>query len=296
MAVESVKVRGFGIDAARFVPPALDHAVERGSLIAAIDSVPAPARWLCAPSGAGKSTLVADVARHHAGNVIWYRLDERDDDPAFFFGEWLRHVRLRLSVDELPHFSDSDRGQEVAFARRLLAALMPNLAAPLLLVFDDLHKLACARTSAVLAALASAAGAQLRLIFAGQQPPPVEFYGAIAERRLALCGDVDLRFTPADCLALARRLRLHAPSGDELHALTGGHAAAPFHCGHLHCNHNIPTTATNNLYKPYNKQSSLLYSVPTSTSSTPSLLPASRLPSSTDFLYNRNQQPLQALQ
>jgi DNA-binding SARP family transcriptional activator len=226
MAVESVKARGFGIDAARFVPPALDHAVERGSLIAAIDSLPAPARWLCAPSGAGKSTLVADVARHHAGNVIWYRLDERDDDPAFFFGEWLRHVRLRLSIDELPHFSDSDRGQEVAFARRLLAALMPSLAAPLLLVFDDIHKLACARTSAVLAALASAAGAQLRLIFAGQQPPPVEFYGAIAERRLALCGDVDLRFTPADCLALARRLRLHAPSGDELHALTGGHAAA----------------------------------------------------------------------
>ena len=93
-------MRGFGIDAARFVPPALDHAVERGSLIAAIDSVPAPARWLCAPSGAGKSTLVADVARHHAGNVIWYRLDERDDDPAFFFGEWLRHVRLRSARPE----------------------------------------------------------------------------------------------------------------------------------------------------------------------------------------------------
>jgi ATP/maltotriose-dependent transcriptional regulator MalT len=60
--------------------------------------LPANAKWLQSPSGTGKSTLAASYARHRADHLAWYRLDERDNDPAFFFAEFADAVVAQLRL------------------------------------------------------------------------------------------------------------------------------------------------------------------------------------------------------
>src|SRR4029079_3884209 len=69
------------------------------------------------------------------------------------------------------------------------------------------------------------ARAPLELWFASEEPPPLAFFGVIAERQLGLCNDVPLAFDSRECDALAAASLLHALDGGELVALTGGHAA-----------------------------------------------------------------------
>ncbi|MFN9140652.1 MAG: hypothetical protein ACK5V8_06160, partial [Betaproteobacteria bacterium] len=79
----------FGFDAAKLVPPSLAGLVARPALEQALDGLLEPSLWLCAPSGAGKSMLVAAYAARQSVPLLWYRLDERDNDPACFFDHLL---------------------------------------------------------------------------------------------------------------------------------------------------------------------------------------------------------------
>src|SRR5947209_6019813 len=95
--------------------PSLDGTVPRPALLAQLAAVPAGARWLVAPSGSGKSTLAAQYAATTGRPLAWYRLDARDDDPAFFY----RHFVAALAPTDagaLPSFGDDDREDEALFA------------------------------------------------------------------------------------------------------------------------------------------------------------------------------------
>ncbi len=61
-AVQTVATPSAILDAAKFTPPSLAGVVARPQLQAQVESIAAPARWVCAPSGAGKSTLAAALA------------------------------------------------------------------------------------------------------------------------------------------------------------------------------------------------------------------------------------------
>ena len=72
-------------DAVKTAVPASAGMLARPRLEARLAETDAPAKWLVAPSGTGKSTLVASYARGTGRTVVWYRLDPRDDDPAYFY-------------------------------------------------------------------------------------------------------------------------------------------------------------------------------------------------------------------
>ena len=128
--------------------PSLDGVIERARLVNALAKLPAAAKWLQAPSGTGKSTLAASYARSRKKPLVWYRLDERDNDPAFFYAEFAQavHTQLRLKK-QLPKFSSDDHDRQQEFAQRFAAALSEQLAKPALIVLGR-RAVHCERSNA----------------------------------------------------------------------------------------------------------------------------------------------------
>ena len=215
------------LDAVKTSVPALAGIVARPQLVSRLSAIAAPTKWLTALSGSGKSTLVASYAAGTSRKLVWYRLDERDDDPAFFYRHYSAALAAALEAAlVLPAFSADDNAREGPFAERFVAALRAGCAARLLLVFDNAHRIRKPGRVEALAHFVAAADAALEIIFISEEPAPAAFFDAIAARRLALCNDLSLAFLPNECQALAESLRLPRSDGATLAALTGGHAGA----------------------------------------------------------------------
>ena len=214
-------------DALKTAAPALSGTLPRPRLDARLAQTAAPAKWLAAPSGTGKSTLVASYARGTGRTVVWYRLDPRDDDPGYFYRQLGSTLAAALrKLPPFPRYVAEDREREGQFAERFAAAVHSACGKPLILVFDDAHKIRNPARHDSLARLVALADPRMELVFIGTETAPPAFFDAIAARRLALCNDLRLEFEPGECLALAAGLRLANPDGQALAALTGGHAAA----------------------------------------------------------------------
>ncbi|MEO8303247.1 MAG: BTAD domain-containing putative transcriptional regulator [Betaproteobacteria bacterium] len=214
-------------DAVKARAPALDGIVDRPQLTSRLTATTAPAKWLNAPSGTGKSTLVASYARATSRALVWYRFDERDDDPAFFYRHYTAALASALGPGiALPRFSADDTAREEAFADRYFGALRAGCIGRVLLVFDDAHKLSEPRRLGALARFVASTDAAIEIVFISEEPAPAALFDAVAARQLALCNDMQLAFNPEECRALAEILRLQQPDGQTLAALTGGHAGA----------------------------------------------------------------------
>ena len=207
--------------------PSLAGVIERPRLIGALAQLPAAAKWLQAPSGSGKSTLAASWARNQAKPFAWYRLDERDNDPAFFFAEFADTVSAQLQLsDALPKFSAEDHDRQQAFARRFFEALCIQIDKAALFVIDDMQRLTADSMLASIAELVGLTGKRIELLFVSQETTPAAFFDAIATRRLTLLNDVDLRFQANECQAMASLMRVDASRCESISTLTGGHAGA----------------------------------------------------------------------
>ncbi len=208
-------------------PPSLEGVIERPRLLEALADLQAPAKWLQAPSGTGKSTLAAHYAQASGKTLAWYRLDERDNDPAFFFGEFARTVETHLALAKpLPKFVSDDHGRLQEFARRLATALNSQLKTLALLVFDDVQHLTSDEMQAALAALVAVSVDDSETLFVSQSSAPTAFFDAIAARHLSLLNDADLSFTNDECKAMTAALRIADTHAEDIAALTGGHAGA----------------------------------------------------------------------
>ena len=221
MSASSAPVAAF-----KAAAPSLDGTVPRPALLARLAAVPAAARWVVAPSGSGKSTVAAQHAAATGRPLAWYRLDARDDDPAFFY----RHFNAALAAvgadaAALPPFGDDDREDESPFAARFWRAVHERLGAALI-VLDDAHRLAAPQALARLAAAIAQCDGAPSLLFVAEEPPPPAFFDAIAARRLAVCNDLHFAFDADECATLAAGARLAPHVAGVLHALTGGHAVA----------------------------------------------------------------------
>lgn len=207
--------------------PSLDGVIERARLVNALANLQAAAKWLQAPSGTGKSTLAASYARSRKKPLVWYRLDERDNDPAFFYTEFAQAVRAQLRLaGQLPKFASDDHERQQEFAQRFAAALIEQLTKPALIVLDDVHSITNRAMQRALAALTAAAANGNELLFVSQSTAPTAFFDAIAARQLALLNDADLRFDVDECKAMISALRIGDAHSESIAALTGGHAGA----------------------------------------------------------------------
>ncbi len=205
----------------------MSGVLARPDLVARFARTLAPATWLAAPSGTGKSTLVASYASGSDRTLVWYRLDSRDDDPAFFYGNLAAALAAAVpAMSPLPRFTAEYSTEEPAFAEHFIATLCGGGMPPLLLVFDDVHRVQGETRVGILARFAQAASDAMAMAFIAEVNAPPAFYDAIAARKLRLCNDLSLQFSPVECMALAEHARIPAPDGEALAALTGGHAAA----------------------------------------------------------------------
>ncbi|MBA2548207.1 MAG: AAA family ATPase [Burkholderiaceae bacterium] len=209
-------------------PPSLEGLIERERLVNALAMLPAAAKWLQAPSGTGKSTLAASYARSRNKRLVWYRLDERDNDPAFFYDSFVRAIATQSRATEsLPRFSGDDHEHQQQFAERFTTALDAQLAShPTLFVLDDVQRVTDDAMQSALAALVSIAGDGNEMLFVSESTAPATFFDSIAARRLALLNDADLHFDADECRAMTAALRVGSAQCDSIAALTGGHAGA----------------------------------------------------------------------
>ena len=196
-------------------------------MIDALADLVTPAKWLQAPSGTGKSTLAAGYARSRKTPLVWYRLDERDNDPAFFYAEFTAgiHSQVRLTR-QLPKFSSDDHDRQHAFAQRFAAALSEQPAKPTLFVLDDVQTIANEAMQQAFAALVAATAKGHELLFVSQSTAPIAFFDSIAARQLGLLNDADLHFDLAECKAMTATLRVDVAQTESIAAFTGGHAGA----------------------------------------------------------------------
>lgn len=207
--------------------PSLKGVIERRRLLDALSKLQAPAKWLQAPSGTGKSTLAASYARACKKPLVWYRLDERDNDPAFFYAAFAEAVRSQARLTKpLPKFSSDDHDRQYAFAQRFASALSGQPAKATLFVLDDVHTIANESMQQALAALVAATANGHEFLFVSQSTAPAAFFDSIAARQLALLNDADLHFDLAECREMISALRIGDAHGESIAALTGGHAGA----------------------------------------------------------------------
>ncbi|MGZ8992616.1 MAG: BTAD domain-containing putative transcriptional regulator [Burkholderiaceae bacterium] len=208
-------------------PPSLKGVIERKRLLDALSSLQAPARWLQAPSGTGKSTLAASYARACKKPLVWYRLDERDNDPAFFYAEFAEAIPKQARLTKpLPQFSSDDHDRQQAFAQRFAAALSEQPAKPTLFVLDDVQTIANEAMQQAFATLVAAMTTGHELLFVSQSTAPMAFFDLIAARQLALLNDANLHFDLGECKQMISALRITGAHGESIAALTGGHAGA----------------------------------------------------------------------
>ncbi len=207
--------------------PSLEGVIERPRLVSALAQLSADAKWLQSPSGTGKSTLAASYACSRSKRLAWYRVDERDNDPAFFYEEFAYTVSAQLRLtDALPKFAADDHDRQQTFARRFFTSLAEQIDEGALIVFDDMHRLTAEPMLSSLTELIGLTGERIELLFVSQATAPTAFFDAIAARRLALLNDADLRFDADECKAMTAALRIDGAQCEHIAALTGGHAGA----------------------------------------------------------------------
>ena len=160
-------------------------------------------------------------------SIVWYRMDERDNDPAFFYDEFADAVTSQLRLTgRLPRFTDDDYGSQQLFARRFFSAVVHQLDHRVLIVFDDMHLLTADSMLLSLVEVIGLAGAHIELLFISVDTTPVAFFDPIASRQLSLLNDANLIFESDECRALTAALRIDAGQCETIAAITGGHAGA----------------------------------------------------------------------
>jgi LuxR family transcriptional regulator, maltose regulon positive regulatory protein len=124
----------------KLVPPPANRIVHRPRVIAALDrAVKAGICWIAAPAGYGKTSAVLDYLRRKRMPVIWYRIDEGDQDIASFFHFLGTSLLPRKGTAPLPVFGPEYADQPADFARRFFRAWFARLTRRRMLVIDDLH-------------------------------------------------------------------------------------------------------------------------------------------------------------
>ncbi len=159
--------------------------------------------------------------------LVWYRLDERDNDPAFFYAEFGDAIKTQARLTkQLPKFSSDDHDRQHAFAQRFAAALSEQPAKPTLFVLDDVQSIANEAMQQALAALVAATAKGHELLFVSQSTAPTAFFDAIAARQLALAERRRSAFRPRRMQGDDSALRIGGAHSESIAALTGGHAGA----------------------------------------------------------------------
>jgi LuxR family maltose regulon positive regulatory protein len=180
--------------------------VARPALLARLDAALAGKLTLCvAPAGYGKSTLMAEwLGQRSDIAAAWLALDPADDDPLRFWqavaaacGAFGTHALGMLRALPARPFTPPDVQPALTSLLNEAAAL----AAPAVLVLDDLHTIGAPPMYAALAFLIENLPPQLHLVITSRHAPPLPLARLRARGELCELDAADLRFTAGESAA-----------------------------------------------------------------------------------------------
>jgi LuxR family transcriptional regulator, maltose regulon positive regulatory protein len=128
---------------AKLARPDATGLVARQRLFTLLDGVEQSRfAWVSGPGGAGKTSLIASWLDRRKKNVLWYRVDAGDRDPATFF-HYLGLAAQAIARGKrrpLPHLTPEYLAGLSDFSRRYFRDLFARLKPPCAVVFDGLHE------------------------------------------------------------------------------------------------------------------------------------------------------------
>ncbi|EXI68616.1 MAG: ATP-dependent transcriptional activator MalT [Candidatus Accumulibacter adjunctus] len=176
------------------------------------DAARLPLTVVTAPLGYGKTSLVAHWLANRVGLAAWLSLDAGDDEPYAFIHALVAAVRSVLP--------EACSGTLACFAAQhlpplaVLAALLDNelddLAEPLVLVLDDLHRIDDRETYALLDRLLLRPPPHLHLVLITRGDPPLSLGALRVRGALHEIGACELQFNRQQ----AAQIIEHAAAGE----------------------------------------------------------------------------------
>jgi LuxR family maltose regulon positive regulatory protein len=176
-----------------------------------------PVTLVCAPAGSGKTTLLSQWANATDAALVWITIDADDDDANRLYAALVQAVEpLRLTWDGDPRrvaATVSGTGPQTrAAVAALVNALCTATAGRIVLVLDDLHRIASADAMALIEALVERLPDHVALVIGSRVEPRLPLARWRAYGELMDLGPQELRFDPDDALALATaRLGVRPP-------------------------------------------------------------------------------------
>lgn len=185
---------------------------------------------LIAPPGYGKTILMADAARALNRPLLWYQLDEADNDPAVFVAYLIEGIgRLfpehGLRIQSL--ISDVGMLPPERILTILLNQLVDMPAPPWLLVLDDYHLIANSAVHHLTSTLLDGLPATAGVLLSSRSHPPLPLSRWRAHGRLFQLTAEQLRFSNDECIQWLKHVRPDLPTGiaTQLNARTEGWGA-----------------------------------------------------------------------
>jgi len=179
--------------------------------------------WVTAPAGSGKTSLLASWTRARGLPVLWYQLDEGDNDLATFF----HYLNLAAGARRgLPRLSPEHLMAPEIFARRYFTQLFQGWTTPRVLVLDKYQKLAdAAPLHRLLDLVLDLLPRDSLMVVASRRDAPDPLSRRYAYASTLRIGWGDLRFTEFESEELARLWDVPGETAAGLHAACDGWAA-----------------------------------------------------------------------
>jgi LuxR family transcriptional regulator, maltose regulon positive regulatory protein len=164
----------------------------------------APIVVIEAPAGYGKTTLVADWLRGDRRRSGCYSIDEQDNDPVLFL-TYLAAALNRAGASADPAVERlSSRGAAVASVVNELRRALASLAAPAVLVLDDVHVLQDRTCLGALADLLDQVPARSQIVLLTRTPLEFASSPLHTAGRVLRLGTDELRMSDSEAHALVR--------------------------------------------------------------------------------------------
>ncbi len=205
------------------VPAGRPETVERPRVEAALDEILRhPVTLVAAPTGFGKTTLISAWARRQALPLAWVSLDDEIVDPQRFWAHVAQALELAAPGSGAAALRELDTAAVAALPRvgSLLAHGLAGLAAPLVLVIDDLHLVQEPAIIQQLAVLGDHGPPACHIVLLSRTDPPLPLARWRAKGRLLELRADELRFTEAETDTLLRQRLGRALAAADVAAIT----------------------------------------------------------------------------
>ena len=207
-----------------FVPTARPGLVQRARLMERLQSIlTCRLTLVSAPAGFGKTTLVSEWVSSCGRPVAWLSLDKGDNDPASFLAylvSALRTIMPGIGAGIL-NLLNTTQSQPPPIESLLTTLVNEITTIPenFILVLDDYHVIEAKPVDQGLTFLLEHLPAQLHLVIATREDPPLPLARLRARGQLTELRANDLRFTPAEAVEFLNRVMGLSLSAEDIAAL-----------------------------------------------------------------------------